>query len=261
MKRFFKYLGRTILAILGLLLLIVFLLYLPPVQDFLLRKAERYAASHYDLEVRIGHFRLGFPFDLVLDDVYAGKTAGDTLVAAEAIRLRVNIDRIFRKELGIEQLGLRQVKLGLAGDTTGMQLKVAVGNLGLQEGRIDLERKKLIVAEISLEEGDVFLKSGAGTVEDTVQSNPLDWGIEVRQIKIRDVGYRMYTEGLPYLGAGIKDGSLTGGKVLLRGQSVEIDVVAVGGAWCDMQMGTEQSSGTPVTEPSGSQPWLIRAGR
>ena len=96
MKRFFKYLGRTILAILGLLLLIVFLLYLPPVQDFLLRKAERYAASHYDLEVRIGHFRLGFPFDLVLDDVYAGKTAGDTLVAAEAIRLRVNIDRIFR---------------------------------------------------------------------------------------------------------------------------------------------------------------------
>ena len=57
MKRFFKYLGRTILAILGLLLLIVFLLYLPPVQDFLLRKAERYAASHYDLEVRIGHFR------------------------------------------------------------------------------------------------------------------------------------------------------------------------------------------------------------
>ena len=53
MKRFFKYLGRTILAILGLLLLIVFLLYLPPVQDFLLRKAERYAASHYDLEVLI----------------------------------------------------------------------------------------------------------------------------------------------------------------------------------------------------------------
>ena len=261
MKRFFKYLGRTILAILGLLLLIVFLLYLPPVQDFLLRKAERYAASHYDLEVRIGHFRLGFPFDLVLDDVYAGKTAGDTLVAAEAIRLRVNIDRIFRKELGIEQLGLRQVKFGLAGDTTGMQLKVAVGNLGVQEGRIDLERKKLIVAEISLEEGDVFLKSGAGTVEDTVQSNPLDWGIEVRQIKIRDVGYRMYTEGLPYLGAGIKDGSLTGGKVLLGEQSVEIDAVAVGGAWCDMQMGTEQSSGTPVTEPSGSQPWLIRAGR
>ena len=68
MKRFFKYLGRTILSILGLLLLIVFLLYLPPVQDFLLRKAERYAASHYDLEVRIGHFRLGFPFDLVLDE-------------------------------------------------------------------------------------------------------------------------------------------------------------------------------------------------
>lgn len=73
------------------------------------------------------------------------------------------------------------------------------------------------------------MKSGAGTVEDTVQSNPLDWGIEVRQIKIRDVGYRMYTEGLPYLGAGIKDGSLTGGKVLLGEQSVEIDAVAVGG--------------------------------
>ena len=62
MKRFFKYLGRTILAILGLLLLIVFLLYLPPVQDFLLRKAERYAASHYDLESPDWAFPFGFSF-------------------------------------------------------------------------------------------------------------------------------------------------------------------------------------------------------
>ena len=76
MKRFFKYLGRTILAILGLLLLIVFLLYLPPVQDFLLRKAERYAASHYDLEVRIGHFRLGFPFPQPPPNVSAGNPPG-----------------------------------------------------------------------------------------------------------------------------------------------------------------------------------------
>ena len=99
-------------------------------------------------------------------------------------------------------------------------------------------------------------------MEDTVQSNPLDWGIEVRQIKIRDVGYRMYTEGLPYLGAGIKDGSLTGGKVLLGEQSVEIDAVAVGGASCDVRMriGTIVRD-TGSTEPSGSQPWLIRAGR
>ncbi len=108
----------------------MFLLYLPPVQDFLLRKAERYAASHYDLKSGSGISVWVFLLIWFLDDVYAGKTAGDTLVAAEAIRLRVNIDRIFRKELGIEQLGLRQVKFGLAGDTTGMQLKVAVGNLG-----------------------------------------------------------------------------------------------------------------------------------
>lgn len=263
MKRFFKYLGRVILAIFGLLLLIVFLLYLPPVQDFLLRKAERYAASHYDLEVRVGYFRLGFPFDLVLDDVYAGKAAGDTLVAAEAIRLRVNIGRIFRKELEVEQLDLSRVKFGLTGDSTGMQLKVAAGNLGLQKGQIDLKRKKLTVTEINLDEGDVFLQSGTGIAEDTVKGTLPDWEIGVGQIKIREVGYRMYAESLPYLGAGIKDGLLTGGKVALGGQSVEIDAVVIGGAWCNLQMGAEQQTGAQATEPvdsAGSQPWLVRAG-
>ena len=42
-KLFLNNTGQNDLLNLGLLLLIVFLLYLPPVQNFLLPKAERYA--------------------------------------------------------------------------------------------------------------------------------------------------------------------------------------------------------------------------
>ena len=78
MKKFFKYLGKTVLAIFLLLFLLVFLLYLPPVQTFIKNQAVAYLSETYNLTLKIGHFKLGFPLDLVLEDVFAGATPQDT---------------------------------------------------------------------------------------------------------------------------------------------------------------------------------------
>lgn len=263
MRKVFKYLVRIILAIFLLLLLVVFLLYLPPVQNFLKNKAVDYVTSHYNMVVKVGHFRLGFPLDLVLEDVYAGPTATDTLVALESLKLKVGLGRIFKQQLSVDELSLRQVKFRLQNDSTGMDLDVAVRALDLSAREVDLKSKRVEAERIGLTDGEVSLKTGGNTSPDTTVSQPVNWTFLVGVMDLHQVAYRMSTTTLPYLGAGLLTGKIQGGKVALGHQSVEVDTIRLSGAWCNMQMGRQDTVGTSLTaavDTIAAQPWTVRAG-
>ena len=263
MRKVFKYLGRIILAIFLLLVLVVFLLYLPPIQNFLKNKAVDYVNTHYNMVVKVGHFRLGFPLDLMLEDVYAGPTATDTLVALESLKLKVGLSGIFKQQLSVDELVLRQVKFRLLNDTTGMDLNIAVKELDLSAREVDLKNRLVNAQRIGLADGEVSLKTGATSSSDTTVAQPLNWTFLVDVIDLHQVTYRMNTPTLPYLGAGIGTGKIEGGKVALGQQSVDVDSVGISGAWCDMLMGiqdTVSNSLTAAVDSIATQLWTVRAG-
>lgn len=269
MKRFFKYFIRTLLAIIGLLLLIVFLLYLPPVQNLIRKKAVDYISSHYQLDLKVGHFRLGFPLKLVLEDVYVAEAVADTsaipadtLAAVGALRVQIGLGRIFQKELKVDQFELEEVKFNLSNDTTGLKLRVAAGEMGLKARKVDLKNKSVEVEELQLAKGNVFLQTGTPATPDTTASTPLDWMLEIDRIQLQQVGYRMETPDLPYLGAGIATATLTGGKVGLGTQIVDIQTVDIGGGWCNIKTaGMAPEDRQETTDTTASVPWTVRAGK
>ena len=168
---------------------------------FAQRKAERYAASHYDLVVGSGisvwvSFLIWF-WTMCLENCRRYLW----LLTAEAIRLKVNITiGYFVKNSVSNKVGSETGEVRISRRYYRYATEGGCREFEVQEGRIDLERKKLIVAEISLEEGDVF-EIGAGTVEDTVQSNPL-W-IGDRSQADKDPGRRLshvYRGVASYLG-------------------------------------------------------------
>lgn len=73
MRKFFKYLFRTLGVLVALILLLVSLLYIPAVQRYIKNRVVEYAASRWDMTVGIGKLSLKFPVDLSLERVYAGK--------------------------------------------------------------------------------------------------------------------------------------------------------------------------------------------
>ena len=259
MKRLFKYLGGILLAILILLILVVFLLYLPPVQNFLRTKAVDYVSQNYHLDVKIGHFRLGFPLNLSLEDVYIGRNSTDTLVAVKSLRLNVGLKRIFRKELSVEELSLQQVKFGLVNDTSGMNLQVNVAELGLQARRIDLAKKWVEIGDLSLTNGSVSLTTGKSSIPDTTAAAPFDWTFLVDRIHLQQVEYRMNTATLPYLGAGIAGGDITRGKIMLGQQLVEVDSVSIDKGWCSMEMAANVQDTTKEVSRDTVTSWVVRA--
>ncbi len=100
---------------------------------------------------------LGSPFGrLVLDDVWIGSAAGDTLFACEAIQLRYPLGSILRGHLGLDDLHLLHPRLALVEDPDG-KIRVpwrqrAAGPPARGTGRFLIDRLSLHGLRISLRE-------------------------------------------------------------------------------------------------------------
>ena len=135
MKKILRYTFGTLGIILLLPLLVVFLLYLPPVQSLVKDKALAFASERTGMTLEAGYFRLGFPLNLTLKDVYVGKTPTDTLVALDGLRLKVGMRDILQFRATVEELELERVKFALANDSTGLDLSVDMGRSAWRTGR------------------------------------------------------------------------------------------------------------------------------
>lgn len=263
MKRVFKYLGRIILAIFLLLFLVIFLLYLPPVQRYVKNKAVAYVSNNYGLALKVGYFRLGFPLELTLGEVYAGFSETDTLAVVDTLHFRVGLAQIFRQQLSVNDFVMQGVKFRISNDTSGMKFRLDLNRLDLTARRVDLKTKRVEVEQINLVQGGVFLMSGESSVSDTTASAPLDWVFQVDGIKLQQVDYRMTTSTLPFLGAGVNMGELVRGEVDLGKQTVRVDLLGISGGWCRMQTSETTSAGqaaADVPDSLESLPWTVRAG-
>ena len=263
MKRFLKYLGRTFLAIFVLLLLVVFLIYLPPVQNFIKNKVVCYVSENYGITLGIERFRLEFPADLVLEDVYWGSSPSDTLLVLKSLHLDVGLGRIFRRQLSVKDLTVKGVKFGSVNDSSGMKLQVDVDEAVLKAEHVDLKEQWVEVDFIGLNRGKVLLVTGKETLSDTVAPKPLNWIFKVGRIDLQQVDYQMSAQGLPSLTAGVRKGDIVQVTVNLERQVVDVDSLCISGGNCHI-LKAGAADGKPENNvlPDTVQilPWTLRAG-
>ena len=230
MRKILRYLLWSIGVIILLPFLIVFLLYLPFVQNYIKDKAVGYVADNYGMVVSVGQFRLGYPLNLTLQDVYVGETPTDTLAAVGNLHLEVGVEDILQQCLSVRELRLCHVNFGMSDDTTGMNLKVLTDTLSLKARKIDLKNRWVNVDAIRLTGGDVSMDVGVSKETDTTQSTPMDWLISVEQLVLDRISYRMSMESIPSLDAGLAQGKVSGFDLALGTQIVDVDSLAVSGA-------------------------------
>ena len=68
MKKVLKWMGIAVLTPLLLFIILAALLYLPPVQNWVVQKVTAIASEKTGMEISIGHVNLEFPLDLGIDD-------------------------------------------------------------------------------------------------------------------------------------------------------------------------------------------------
>lgn len=72
-----------------LFIILCILIYLPPIQNFLVDKAAVYASEATGMNISVGRISLSFPLNLVVTDVDAASPHKDTLLSVR--RLQVNV--------------------------------------------------------------------------------------------------------------------------------------------------------------------------
>lgn len=260
MKKVLKYLGRVLLAIFIFVIVVVFLLYLPPVQNFLRRQLVSYVSERYDGEVRLGKLKLGFPLKLEIQDVFLGRTGTDTLVAADTVLLHVGLSGIWKGNVSVDELRLNGGKLAIANDSSGMQLQVDVAKLTLRAREVDWRERRITAGYIRLSDGNVNMVTGTPTPADTMGSKPFDWSFLIDRIELDRVGYRMISSALPELSAGLENALLTGGEVRLGKQDVKLDSLQIAAGWCKLRTGTDQPEPATKDTADTTEAWTVRVG-
>ena len=66
-----KWLAAIVLAPISLFMFLLVLLYLPPVQNWIVKRVADYASKKTGMEISVGHVSLSFPLDLKLEQVMA----------------------------------------------------------------------------------------------------------------------------------------------------------------------------------------------
>ncbi len=243
--------------------IVVTLLYLPPLQKGLKNKAIEYASKNYGLIVKVDHFHLGFPLSLELENVYATFSASDTLLAVKSLYLDLGVKQIFRKQLRINDLKLREGQFEFADDSSKMNLRIVLKELDLQGRQVDLKKKQIDVDYIQLKDGEVKLALGGNQSVDTLVSESLpDWVFRIDKIDLAKIDFEMNTPALPFLSAGASKGSIVKGVVSLGQQDVSVDSIDVSGSWCHMELAeeaAEQESVEMAKDSSLKTLWTVQA--
>ena len=113
MNRYGRIAVKAILWIIGsviaLLLLIIFLIRMPSVQNYVVGKVTTYLENKIGTPVSIGYINITFPKKLVLENVYFEDQSKDTLVAGEKLLVDINMFKLLKNTVEVQQLELKGI--------------------------------------------------------------------------------------------------------------------------------------------------------
>ena len=193
MKRFFKWLGVAVALPFVVVALLVVLVYLPPVQDYAVRKVAAYASEQTGMRISVERLRLTPLLDLDVRGVSVADSIGDTLVAAQRVVVDLNLSDILDRRIGVNGLRLDEVQLDTKDMITSTLVRGRLQRLTLTDD-ISLLSHHVAVEDLSACGVDVEVALRDTTVIDTTLSKPLEWTFAVARATISDARVRLLQE-------------------------------------------------------------------
>jgi hypothetical protein len=203
---------RLILLPFILLAVVAVLIYVPPVQNFLRKKAVSILAEKTGADVRLEHLALRFPIGLSLEGLFVGDQQGDTLLYAGTLKARLGMRALMDKRIVLGGVVLEEVRAtvaqsadstfnfdfildGLAGTDTTTTPKDTSGGWDFSIESVDLRN---IVLDLRLDPSDLFLDLHLGELEidlDLFQLDPMRFHVD--ELLLKDTRIAMRTVSGP----------------------------------------------------------------
>lgn len=222
MKKFLKWCGIIISIPFALFIIISILIYIPPVQEFIVRKAASAASAAAGMDISVGRISLSFPLNLNIHNVSAVQEK-DTLLNAGKITLKVQMKPLFRKQVEIDAFKLEEISLNTMNMIEGLALKGELGELYLESHGVALSPETATINSFILKDTHMDICIADTAAADTTAGEPLYWQFMLQKANLENVAINL---NMPLdsmdMGVNIGSATLTEGLVDLRKEAYSI---------------------------------------
>ncbi|MBP3712055.1 MAG: translocation/assembly module TamB domain-containing protein [Bacteroidaceae bacterium] len=226
MKRALKYILRTLLALVLLIVLLFASLYLPPVQRWAVDRLTAYLEEETGLEVSIGSVHLSPLLDLSLGQVHVAQPPTD-IIDVEELLVDLDLSRLLTLHVGVEAIELKDGNIHTTELIEALAMDGRIGSIRITSDDIDLRKKTVNVTEAMLD-GCVLDMTLRETPPDTTESKPVDWQIDVEQLRIQNSTINIKDEPQSFkVAAAIRDASIDAGDINLAGGIYRVGKVSL----------------------------------
>lgn len=181
-RKVLKWLAITVLSPVVLFLVLAILIYIPPIQNFIVEKVTGRLAATTGMQVSVGHVRLAFPLDLAVHQVTVVEK-GDTLAAVRSLRLDVRLLPLLKGRADVDGLSLYNVQLNTKGLIANTYVRGKIRELRAQSHGVEWQAGRLRLDEALLDGATLYVAlSDTVTVPDTTASMP--WDIRADRVLI-----------------------------------------------------------------------------
>lgn len=191
MRIWLKRIGIVCLIPVVLVLLVSVLLYIPPVQNFAVKKAAYYAGKATGMQIGIERIRLSFPLNLTVRGVEVLTTPADTLLTLKSLTVNVRALPLLKKEVLVDAINLEGVKVNTGTFIEGMEIKGVLGRLYAKADRINLSKEKVTFNTIDLSDTAITLLLNDTTTKADTTSTAVNWILNLQKINLDRVAFAM----------------------------------------------------------------------
>lgn len=174
-----------------LFMLLMVLLYIPPVQNLLRQEVTAYASRATGMQISVQRIDLRFPLNLLVRGAEVVQ-APDTLLSLESLNIRVQVLPLFRGKIEVDDITLRRVTVNSGNLIEGMRLKGVLGQFVFESHGVDLSNQTALInrAELSNTHLQLILNDTTTTPEDTAQTT-IHWKVGLQKLKLSNVSFTM----------------------------------------------------------------------
>lgn len=262
-----KWLRVTLKSIMWLLIVVLcipVLIYIPPIQDALIAIARKEVKKATGMEIGIGKFRLSFPLNVHLEDVYVLTAPKDTMVRAGEAIADVKLLPLLHLDVEVNKLDLNNGFYRMVSPDSSMILAINAGHLTVDnKSSVSIAKSRILLNKVRLKDGNVGLYMNVWKKktepEDTAKSTP--FYIQANDLVLENFDFGMsMLPTIDTLDVKLKRVALANGVIDLGKNQVSWKRASVGNGKISYITPTAEYIRThpaPPSEPSSGPPMRI----
>ena len=226
MKKFLLWTWVILLTPVLLFLIVVLLLYLPPVQNYVVHRVASYMSETTGSKVSVGNVSLSFPLDLSINDILfiqpndSLPQVGDTIADVGNIIADVKLWPLVEGKVEVEKFEINYAKVNTDGFIPDVRVKGTVEQLkavcsadlapGDSTGAMPPHEMAIALEKVSLRKSRIDVVLSDTAEKDTTEA-PANFLVKVRKVDIEDTGVKVHLPGdtlqmYAYLGKAMIEG-------------------------------------------------------